>query len=153
MTFPPNGLDELKAMFSDATLYHDRKEVWEQLVLEYAPVPPGLLEYIGKPVARIRAHRVALGYFLAVLNRLHADGFRGLEYGGIYNYRPKRSNWKVLSVHAWGIAIDLEPSRNPQGYAPRIDPRIVAAFEAEGFEWGGRWSRPDGMHFQLASGY
>ena len=29
----------------------------------------------------------------------------------------------------------------------------VAAFEAEGFTWGGRFSLPDPMHFQWCSGY
>jgi hypothetical protein len=32
-----------------------------------------------------------------------------------------------------------------------MDPRVVAIFEKWGFRWGGRWTKPDGMHFELAA--
>ena len=55
-----------------------------------------------------------------------------------------------LSLHAWGLAVDINASKNPQGSEPRQDRRVVRAFEREGFTWGGRWpTAPDGMHFEL----
>jgi hypothetical protein len=32
-----------------------------------------------------------------------------------------------------------------------MDPRIVEIFDRWGFVWGGRWSTPDGMHFELGA--
>jgi hypothetical protein len=55
-----------------------------------------------------------------------------------------------LSLHAWGLAIDLNASRNPQFGASRHDSRLVRAMERAGFTWGGRWpTAPDPMHFEL----
>jgi hypothetical protein len=31
-----------------------------------------------------------------------------------------------------------------------MDERVVAIFEKWGFAWGGYWSTPDPMHFELA---
>ena len=55
-----------------------------------------------------------------------------------------------LSLHSWGLAVDINASRNPFGEQPTMDRRVVGAFEDAGFTWGGRWpTAPDGMHFEL----
>ena len=84
-----------------------------------------------------------------------------------FNPRPVRSDGggeATFSTHAYGIAIDLNWNRNP--YCPLFPsvgkctkcesalesdlPReLISAFESEGFEWGGNWSVPDPMHFEL----
>ena len=48
----------------------------------------------------------------------------------------------------WGSAIDVNVSTNPLGARPHQDPRLVRAFAQAGFVWGGRFLRPDGMHFE-----
>lgn len=62
-----------------------------------------------------------------------------------------------ISAHGYGIAIDLALKRSHYwrwaggvrgGYRNEIPDEIVAAFEAEGFIWGGRWSHFDTMHFE-----
>jgi hypothetical protein len=71
------------------------------------------------------------------------------DYAGCFAPRriPGSGN---LSLHAWGLAIDLNASRNPQGARPTQSLRLVHIFEEEGFAWGGRWpTAPDGMHFEL----
>lgn len=73
-------------------------------------------------------------------------------YGGGYNFRTMRGG-KSLSMHAYGCAVDFDPSRNQQGDDdPYLmdRPIVVAAFENEGWTWGGRWRNADGMHFQAA---
>jgi hypothetical protein len=55
-----------------------------------------------------------------------------------------------LSMHAWGLAIDVNARDNPLGATPVMDQRVVEVFERWGFDWGGHWRRPDGMHFELA---
>lgn len=72
--------------------------------------------------------------------------------GGGYNYRTMRS-WNTLSMHAFGAAIDFDPDRNRFGDStPQFGEfsRIVEFFEREGWVWGGRWKKKDGMHFQAA---
>ena len=70
------------------------------------------------------------------------------EYAGCY--APRRIPGSgSLSLHAWGLALDINASRNPQGSPPHQDLRLVHVFERHGFSWGGRWPTvPDGMHFE-----
>jgi hypothetical protein len=73
--------------------------------------------------------------------------------------------WRViagtrrLSVHAFAAAVDVSPKGNPYWRnLPRgtnmlatrqaFPAAVVAAFEAEGFIWGGKWSEFDLMHFE-----
>jgi hypothetical protein len=82
--------------------------------------------------------------------------------------RPSRgeTHW---SAHAYGLAIDLNPFQNPYTRADLVLPELasayldrgwvrpgmlvagskpVAAFDAAGWAWGGRWTDPvDRMHF------
>jgi hypothetical protein len=61
-----------------------------------------------------------------------------------------RNSRKPLSMHAFGLAIDLNVSENHLGTRGNMDPRIVEIFAKWGFVWGGYWGRPDPMHFELA---
>ena len=55
-----------------------------------------------------------------------------------------------LSLHAWGLAIDINAAANPRLGDSRQDRRLVRAMEEAGFTWGGRWPTvPDPMHFEL----
>lgn len=70
--------------------------------------------------------------------------------GGCYNPRLMRGSDQgfALSRHAWGIAVDVNPSTNPYGGPVRMDPRIGNSFRRWGFAWGAGWRIPDGMHFE-----
>lgn len=69
-------------------------------------------------------------------------------WDGCFNIRNKRMGVS-LSLHSWGIAIDINAAWNRMGKKPTMSKELVACFEDAGFEWGGRWAKPDGMHFQL----
>jgi hypothetical protein len=71
------------------------------------------------------------------------------DYAGCYAPRRIPASGS-LSLHAFGLAVDLNASRNPQGSSPRQDRRLVGIMERAGLWWGGRWPTvPDGMHFEF----
>jgi hypothetical protein len=71
---------------------------------------------------------------------------------GAFNFRLKRG-YNSLSTHSWGIAFDINKHLGELGEPPSMPEWIVDIFEKRGFVWGGRWDRPDGMHFQACKGY
>jgi hypothetical protein len=132
--------------------------VWEAAHLTVVPCP-WVLRYDGKPVKGIRVHKKAAESLARVLEAIwvrvgrsqaEIDRIGMSIYGGAYNFRLMRGG-SSLSMHSWGCAIDFDPERNGLGdKTPAMDRRVIEEFEREGWEWGGHWSRPDGMHFQAA---
>lgn len=70
-------------------------------------------------------------------------------FDGCFNVRKMRG-LTALSLHSWGIAIDVNAAWNGLGKVPTLSAGFVKCFTDAGFEWGGTWQRKDGMHFQLA---
>jgi hypothetical protein len=71
------------------------------------------------------------------------------SYSGCYN--PRFLNFDPsapISHHTWGIAIDINQHENPYGAEPNFPRKVVGVIEDWGFTWGGRWLKPDGMHFE-----
>lgn len=69
-------------------------------------------------------------------------------WDGCFNIRLKRG-LSTLSLHSWAIAIDINATWNGLGKTPTMSKELVQCFIDAGFEWGGNWTRLDGMHFQL----
>lgn len=69
-------------------------------------------------------------------------------WDGCFNIRKKRG-LNSLSMHSWGLAIDVNAAWNGLGKQPTLSKEFVKCFTDNGFEWGGNWSRLDGMHFEL----
>jgi hypothetical protein len=101
----------------------------------------------------VTCNRRMFGPLRRALGTLRRRGLSHLVTPGDYAgcYAPRRIPASgSLSLHAWGLGIDINASRNQQGDRPSQDRRLVRAFEAAGFTWGGRWpTAPDGMHFEL----
>ena len=71
-----------------------------------------------------------------------------ISWDGCFVIRKKVSG-SSMSLHSWAIAIDINASSNRYGVPPTISRNIVKCFVDAGCDWGGYWSKPDGMHFQL----
>ena len=69
-------------------------------------------------------------------------------WDGCFNIRQRRSG-SSPSLHSWGVAIDVNAAWNRMGQVPSLSKTCIDCFTSSGFDWGGYWSRPDGMHFQL----
>jgi LysM repeat protein len=72
--------------------------------------------------------------------------------GGTWGFanRPIRGT-NTASNHSWGLAVDINSSVNPMQatFRTNIPPKVVHAWEACGWYWGGRYTnRPDTMHFE-----
>lgn len=57
---------------------------------------------------------------------------------------------KLMSIHSWGIAVDVNAFENQLNQIPKLSLGFVNCFKESGFDWGGDFKRRDGMHFQLA---
>ena len=103
----------------------------------------------------VRCHRIMLPQLGAALGEIQDAGLAGQirpgEYAGCYVPRfIDRDPRRGLSMHAFGLAVDLNTSTNQLGTRGDMHPDVVRIFEKWGFAWGGWWSRPDPMHFELA---
>jgi hypothetical protein len=70
-------------------------------------------------------------------------------WDGCFNIRKMRG-LTSMSLHSWGIAIDVNAAWNGLGKTPVLSAGFVKCFTDAGFDWGGNWTRRDGMHFQLS---
>lgn len=70
-------------------------------------------------------------------------------WDGCFNIRKKRG-LSSMSLHSWGIAVDINAFENGLGQVPKLSQGFVKCFTDNGFEWGGLWTRKDGMHFELS---
>lgn len=104
---------------------------------------------------RFACHELVAPIFTSFFGQLYRRGLWPLlhSFDGCYNPRMKAGTTTKQSTHAWGIAIDVNAATNGLGRVPQLDRRIVAIGRDHQLVWGGDWSRPDGMHFQYATGY
>lgn len=112
------------------------------------------LGWANQTVRRVACHKLLEDVFTSVFNEIYRRGLwvNLVTFDGIYNDRTVTKSQKI-SVHAWGIGIDLNAATNRLGTEGDISPQIAAIFEDHGFLHGDEWSRPDPMHFQYARGY
>ncbi len=86
----------------------------------------------------------------ALLNLIQCNRQHELKtWDGCFNVRPKRG-LSTMSLHSWGIAIDVNAATNGLGKEPTLSEGFVKCFTDAGFHWGGTWKRRDGMHFELS---
>ncbi|MDD5271393.1 MAG: M15 family metallopeptidase [Methylovulum sp.] len=71
-------------------------------------------------------------------------------FNGCYSVRLKKGG-STFSLHSWGLAFDFNAETNGFGRKPTLSAALVACFTDAGFDWGGKWGTPDGMHFQLSA--
>jgi len=158
----PAGIDAIRLTYGDAraALDHDGEmspalEVaWRKKILAPLKLPRPIPLRTGKTLSTIWVHAKVAQVFGAAFRAIDDAGHWPLlvTFDGCYAFRAKRGLDK-LSTHCWGIAVDLNAATNRLGATPTIRSEIVAAFEVQGCRWGGRWRRPDGMHFQACTGY
>jgi hypothetical protein len=124
----------------------DPDDAWVAANITTAPVP-----ILGS----VTCHRMLIPQLINALIEIEDAGLasqiRPGDYGGCFVPRfIDRNPRRGLSMHAFGLAIDLNVSTNGYGRSGDMHPGVARILEKWGFEWGGRWSPPDPMHFELA---
>jgi hypothetical protein len=132
---------------------------WAQTkTVAFAAGPPG---YLDDSTATLRVHEALEEAFraLAAVFKLYGYTFNETA-GGTVSCR-KITGGNKTSPHAHGIALDINPSKNPYGsskpdeldlphwqamIASVKNVRTVAGHRV--FKWGGDWSIDDDMHFE-----
>jgi hypothetical protein len=120
---------------------------------EFKPQFSHVRDYTGKPWrCRIYGHKILEAPLRQVFKNICDRGLAQelKTFDGCVCVRPKTSG-NGWSTHAWGIAIDVNAARNGYGARPTLSAALVKCFTEAGFEWGGSWRTPDGMHFQFAT--
>jgi len=69
-------------------------------------------------------------------------------WDGCFVIRNKRG-LSSLSMHSWGLAVDINAFENQLNQKPKLSPQFVKCFTDASLEWGGNWKRLDGMHFEI----
>ena len=105
-------------------------------------------------LGQVTCHRVMLPQLRGALAQIVAEGLADKihpdDYAGCY-YPRFIAGTTQLSLHSFGIAVDLNVSENQRGTAGSMDPRVVEIFRSWGFTWGGSWHYTDPMHFELSA--
>lgn len=129
------NIEKLKQVYGSSA-----SEVRAQLV----PV-----NFMGKTVM---FHKLAAPYLQAVSDDIKASGttyqFRRL---GTFAWRANVNSPDQLSLHSFGIAIDINDDVNCNGCTTTDIPEVVInAFRNHGFRWGGDYrGKKDPMHFEF----
>ncbi|MFL6239929.1 MAG: M15 family metallopeptidase [Actinomycetes bacterium] len=130
--------------YPDGTIAPDPAWVAANIRTEVVPI-----------LGAITCHRLMFHQLRGALQEVVARGLASKvhSYDGCYVPRfIERNPTNSISLHTWGIAIDINAAENPLNGANHQDPRVVAIFKKWGFVWGGDWTSPhDAMHFQIGA--
>jgi hypothetical protein len=101
----------------------------------------------------VTCHRRMIPTLRSAMAELSRRGLGHLVNAGEYAgcYAPRRIQPSgTLSLHAWGLAVDLNAVSNPLGGESNQDPRLVRVMKRHRFFWGGDFPTVrDPMHFEF----
>jgi len=131
-------------LMPDGSVVVDPKWVSDNIVTQTVPI-----------IGRMTCHKAMLPQLIKALTEIEAAGLADKihpdQYEGCY-YPKLIEDTDHISMHAWGLAFDLNTPTNQRLTHGDMDPGVVAIFKKWGFRWGGDWKdTPDPMHFELAA--
>jgi hypothetical protein len=129
--------------FPDGTIQPDVNWVRNNIVSETVPI-----------LGRVSCHRLMIPQLRRALQDVVNAGLSSSlhTYDGCYVPRfIEHNSAHAISLHTWGIAIDMDAATNYRGIKGTMDPRVVTIFKRWGFRWGGDWAYTDPMHFEIGA--
>lgn len=142
--------------FFEALYGKNKKEIEKNLVQIEWPTSQGNTKILINKIGDIDKKLFLIGQEIAKLpphERIWSDN------PSTYYYRTIKDTNRV-SMHSFGIAIDISPSKAEYwkneakdetakiSYKNSVPLSVVEIFEKYGFIWGGRWYHYDTMHFE-----
>ena len=131
-------------LMPDGSVVVDPKWVAQNIVTMSVPV-----------LGRMTCHKAVFPQLIKAFTEIEASGLADKIHPDQYEgcYHPKLiEDTDHLSMHAWGLAFDINTPTNQRLTKGDMDPAVVAIFKKWGFRWGGDWKgTPDPMHFELAA--
>ena len=128
----------------DGTINPDQGWVKEFIRTETVPI-------LGEVTCNKGALPQLRGAFTDIVAAGLSSEIKPEQYAGCYYPRYiGRDPSNGLSLHSWGIAVDLNVPTNLMGTQGDMHPQVVEIFKEWGFAWGGDWNYPDPMHFEMA---
>ena len=126
------------------------------------PYPMSLAWDLNTTVTKMRCHKLVADNFKKVFEEILStygiDEIKRLGidlFGGCFEYRKMRGG-NDFSRHSWGVAIDLDPSRNKlketsktARFARLEYKKMIDIFYKHGFISLGREKNYDWMHFEI----
>jgi hypothetical protein len=127
----------------DGTIKPDQRWVDQYIRTEEVPI-----------LGRVTCNKAYLPQLRAALSEVVQRGLASKinpkQYAGCYYPRYiGRSPANGLSLHSWGIAVDINVPGNMPGTRGEIDRGVVDIMKKWGMAWGGDWSYTDPMHFEM----
>jgi peptidoglycan hydrolase-like protein with peptidoglycan-binding domain len=152
---PDLAADESELETATSTL----RRLWAQWMCRKGEGRFADVTFFGKKIGGVP--EPAVDAYRALESALRSTGYSPASRWA-YNCR-KIANTNSYSLHSAGIAIDIDPVLNPYSlghkYSGALKAHHVEAVLAiknqrgeSVWSWGGNWSKPDRMHFQLDQG-
>jgi D-alanyl-D-alanine carboxypeptidase len=154
----PNGLAELQARYGKLLIDKDPQGGYRIISpVGWEAANMTLIHNLPDGIAKLYVNKAMVAPLTAALTVAVATcPDYPIRTIGCWNVRYKRTVGSAISVHAWGMAVDINASTNPLAAELTTDmpDAFVQAFKDQGFTWGGEFSGfKDSMHMQLVSGY
>ncbi len=156
---PPRGLAELQARYGKLEIEPDPVEGGYRIVSPARWETRHMARLLNPllPRGKLFVHRdmaEPLSHALDMAARECPE--YAIRTIGCWCVRYKRTVHGEISVHSWGLAVDINASTNKMAAKLITDMPMafVQCFIDEGFTWGGHFhGTRDPMHFQWVSGY
>jgi hypothetical protein len=155
---PPKGQSELEN-FAGKFEYENTASgaikilgTWEKdnIVLLTLPIINPRSKKNFKLQCHTKIKNIVTEIFKEYVDRKYDQTYPILDIGG---YVPRHKLWNVrkgLSIHSYGLAIDLNSATNPVGSTGDMPDYVISLFKSYHFTWGGDWTSPkDPMHFEF----
>ena len=137
-------------------------ETFEEKFMTHWLIPMWIDTHIPALPNKLYINKDVIKPLETVLNRLISlQAYKEIKtFDGLFNVRYIRGSKTKLSIHSWGLAIDLNASHNPLGLTPAecinkgLKPFSKLFFEVwrdSGWTCGTDFKRSDGMHFEYTA--